>query len=297
MFNIFRSNNESNNETTILKLQNDFESKPPQNETYYDESTDNESTDNESTEEEFIESFYLKHQIYKSQYFSIYRVDGRDFINNISMWACQRQLNQQHVDNLELSIIKRNYLLGTFKVIRNNLKQIRCIDGQHRIKALQQIMDKNAKYNCEIIVEVYDVESFEDKKANGLFIDVNNTLNVTGDMAVNYVVQNIIKKLLEKWVDIIIDIPESKRCNRPRINKRQLVEKLKKIVTNYDEDIITKNIIELNNNMGRWSREMLITKCGKINNSLYEKAKKSGCYLGLIKNCNWIDIVEENIIN
>jgi hypothetical protein len=281
MFNIFRTNNESNNETTILKLQNNFESKPQQNETYYDENTDYESTDYESTEEEFIESFYLKHQIYKSQYFSIYRVDGRDFINNISMWACQRQLNQQHVDNLELSIIKRNYLLGTFKVIRNNLKQIRCIDGQHRIKALQQIMDKNAKYNCEIIVEVYDVESFEDQKANGLFIDVNNTLNVTGDMAVNYIVQNIIKKLLEKWVDIIIDIPEGKRCNRPRINKR--------------EDIIIKNIIELNNNMGRWSREMLITKCGKINNSLYEKAKKSGCYLGLIKNCNWIDIVEETL--
>jgi len=273
----------------VNRLDTKFESKVNSdldNSDFYDSDLDNYSES---------ETFYLINKIYDSPYFSVFNVDGRDFVNNIKMWACQRKLNKDHVLDLKQSIMERKYLLGTFKIIRNKLKEARCIDGQHRIKALQEIINNDSKFNCDILIEVYDVESFEDPKATHLFIDVNNTLNVTGDITINYSIQNILKKLMNVWDDIIIDVSDGKRCNRPRINKKQLVEKMRHLVINYEEDIIINTILDLNNNMGTWCREILLSKCGKVSTSLYNKSKKSGCYLGLIKDCDWINIIENMI--
>ena len=74
--------------------------------------------------------------------FKIYEADIRDFINNIIMWSCQRDLNKEHIITLKHSIIEREYVIGTFKAIRNAQGDVRCIDGQHRIQALKEIMEK-----------------------------------------------------------------------------------------------------------------------------------------------------------
>ena len=51
-------------------------------------------------------------------------------------------------------------------------------DGQHRVTALQNIMYNDAKFDCDSIIELYEVESFEDEEATKLFLDANNTLNI-----------------------------------------------------------------------------------------------------------------------
>jgi hypothetical protein len=95
------------------------------------------------------EEIYLRFLLFDNELFKIYKTFSRDFVNNIKMWACQRELNISHVKNLELSILDRGYLLGTFKVIRNKNGEIRLIDGQHRVTALQNIMDNDAKFDCD----------------------------------------------------------------------------------------------------------------------------------------------------
>lgn len=234
------------------------------------------------------EEIYLRFLLFNNELFKIYKTSSRDFVNNIKMWACQRDLNISHVKNLELSILERGYLLGTFKVIRNKNGEIRLIDGQHRVTALQNIMDNDAKFDCDSIIELYDVESFEDEEATKLFLDANNTLNITKkDTTLD--LQNVLRYFVKEYPAIIIDVKEGSRCNRPRINKRLFAGKLRELVINYDCEKIIKAISDYNKKLGRISKEILIRKCGKYSDKMYDVAKENGCYLGLLPDFNWID--------
>ena len=234
------------------------------------------------------EEVYLRFLLFNNELFKIYRTSSRDFVNNIKMWACQRDLNLSHVKNLELSILDRGYLLGTFKVIRNKNGEIRLIDGQHRVTALQNIMDKDAKFDCDSIIELYEVGSFEDEEATKLFLDANNTLNIT-KKDTNLELQSVLRHFVKEYPGIIVDVKEGCRCNRPRINKRLLAGKLKELVINYDSDKIIKAIEDHNKKLGRVSKEILIRKCGTYSDKMYDFAKENGCFLGLVPDFNWID--------
>jgi hypothetical protein len=247
-----------------------------------------------SSDEEMEEEIYLRTLLFDNDMFKIYQTSSRDFVNNIKMWSCQRDLNSLHVKNLEQSILDRGYLLGTFKVIRDKNGEIRLIDGQHRVNALQNIMDNDTKFDCDSIIELYEVDSFEDEEATKLFFDANNTLNITGKDTTNFILQSILQHFVKEYPDIIIDVKEGKRCNRPRINKRLFVRKLKELVLNYDQETIINTISEYNKKMGRMSKEVLIRKCGSYSNRMYDIAKENGCYLGLISDLNWIDELDFN---
>ena len=234
------------------------------------------------------EEIYLRFLLFDNELFKIYRTSSRDFVNNIKMWACQRDLNISHVKNLELSILDRGYLLGTFKVIRNKNGEIRLIDGQHRVTALQNIMDHDAKFDCDSIIELYEVESFEDEEATKLFLDANNTLNIT-KKDTNLDLQKVLRYFVKEYPGIIVDVKEGSRCNRPRINKRLLAGKLRELVINYDCEKIIKAISEYNKKLGRVSKEMLIRKCGTYSDNMYDIAKENGCFLGLVPDFKWID--------
>lgn len=88
---------------------------------------------------------------------------------NIIPWSCQRSLNEAYIETLVTSIKQRETIIGTFKVIRNSCGNLRCIDGQHRTEALKKIMEYDAKFNCSILVEVYDIDNFESKEDNEFF--------------------------------------------------------------------------------------------------------------------------------
>jgi hypothetical protein len=237
---------------------------------------------------EDYEEIFLRCLLFDNELFKIYQTSSRDFVNNIKMWACQRDLNISHVKNLEQSIVERGYLLGTFKVIRDKNGKTRLIDGQHRVTALQNIMDNDSKFDCDSIIELYEVESFEDEEATKLFLDANNTLNITKkDM--NLDVQNVLRHFVKEYPLIFVDVKEGARCNRPRINKRIFVGKLRDLVIHYEPEKIINTITDYNKKVGRLSKEVLIRKCGTYSDRMYDIAKENGCYLGLIPDCNWID--------
>ena len=51
------------------------------------------------------ESGYLRKVLFENKLFKIYQTSSREFVNNIKMWACQRDLNTLHVKNLVKSIL------------------------------------------------------------------------------------------------------------------------------------------------------------------------------------------------
>jgi hypothetical protein len=238
------------------------------------------------------EEIYLRKLLFENELFKIYQVSSRDFVNNIKMWSCQRELNTLHVKNLEQSILDRGYLLGTFKVIRDKNSETRLIDGQHRVSALQNIMDNDAKFDCVSIIELYEVNSFEDEEAVKLFFDANNTLNIIGKDTTNFVIQSVLHHFVSEYPEIFIDVKEGKRCNRPRINKRLFANKLKELILNYDQENIIKTISEYNKKLGRMSREILVQKCGTYSVKMYDVAKENGCFLGLIPDLGWVENLE-----
>jgi hypothetical protein len=240
-----------------------------------------------SDEEDEDEIGILGTMLFDNGKYKLYTSD-RDFITNIKMWACQRDLNEEHVLVLKESIIFRGYMLGTFKVIRDKHGEICCIDGQHRIEALKQIMQNNSKFNCDITIEVYDVQQFESEEATKLFLDANCVLNMV-NLEPNAMIQRIIKELNREYPGIIIDVLEGRRCNRPRINKRLLVRKLRELVINYDESVIINSIKDLNNRMGMWSTPVRNKKCGNTSKIILDAVKENGCYMGLIRDCNWVN--------
>ena len=248
------------------------------------------SEEEESEEEsEYTEHMFLRKLLFENKLFKIYQTSSREFVNNIKMWACQRDLNDLHVKNLEQSILDRGYLLGTFKVIRDKNLDIRLIDGQHRVSALQNIMDTNSKFDCDSIIELYEVDSFENEESIKLFFDANNTLNINGTDTTNSNLQRVLQHFVNEYPGIFVDVKEGKRCNRPRINKRIFVTKLKQLILEYDQETIIKTISEYNKKMGRFSNEVLIRKCGSYSTKMYDVAKENGCFLGLIPDFGWIE--------
>jgi hypothetical protein len=228
-------------------------------------------SEEESEEEsEYTEHMFLRKLLFENKLFKIYQTSSREFVNNIKMWACQRDLNDLHVKNLEQSILDRGYLLGTFKVIRDKNLDIRLIDGQHRVSALQNIMDTNSKFDCDSIIELYEVDSFENEESIKLFFDANNTLNINGTDTTNSNLQRVLQHFVNEYPGIFVDVKEGKRCNRPRINKRIFVTKLKQLILEYDQETIIKTISEYNKKMGRFSNEVLIRKCGSYSTKMYD---------------------------
>ena len=152
-------------------------------------------------------------------------------------------------------------------------------------------MENDAKFNCNILVEVYDVEDFETDIANELFKDANCVLNVI-NCNPNTIIQNVLKKLDSIYPGMIIDVKEGGRCNRPRINRKNFVLQMNRIVMNYDEDHIVKNIEMLNNKIGMWNDVIKTKKIGKCPKTMLDKIKNNGFYIGLYNNFNWIDELE-----
>ena len=250
-------------------------------------------TDEESEADESVN--ILGQSLYFDGNVEYFLSPARDFILNVLPWSCQRGLNEDHVNSLVESIKRRKTIIGTFKVIRNQEQEIRCIDGQHRTEALKKIMENDAKFNCSILVEVYEVEGFESEEANEYFKDANCVLNMV-NCNPNTIVQSVLKKLDVEYPGMFVDKKEGQRCNRPYIKRKNFVLQMNKFVMNYDEDVIVECIKRLNNKIGMWSIDVRDKKVGKFRPTTLDKVKKSGFYIGLYSDFKWVDELELDLL-
>jgi hypothetical protein len=242
-------------------------------------------SDNESVEEDFLNCM-----MYEDDYVKFYSSDARDFIPNIKLWSSQRSVNQKHIDELVECLKKRNHFIGTFKIVRDKQKNMRLIDGQHRFLAIKKMMEHDSSFNMNIVIELYETDNLDSDYTINLFKEANLCLNVSDADLPNIIANKIIKKLCDQFPNMIIDIKDGKRCNRPRINKREFYMKLKEYIqeTHKTEDEVLQQILAKNIDYGLRGRQTF--KQASI--AMFEKCKETGFYLGLDHNFEWMNYIE-----
>jgi hypothetical protein len=242
-------------------------------------------SDNEIEEEDF-----LKCMMYEDDNVKFYASDARDFIPNIKLWSSQRSVNQNHINDLVNCLKKRNHFIGTFKIVRDKEKKMRLIDGQHRFLAIKKIMENDCTFNMNIVIELYETDNFDSEYTISLFKEANSCLNVSDADLPNIIANKVIKKLCDRFPNMIIEIIEGKRCNRPRINKRELYLKLKEYIheTHKTEDDVLKQILDKNNDYGLRGRQTF--KQASV--TMFEKCKETGLYLGLDLDFDWMNYID-----
>lgn len=232
--------------------------------------------------------------LYKDEYVRLYKTDARDFIKDIYNIKFQRQVDYDHVEKLKQELIKSNHCVGTFKAVySHNNNKLMLIDGQHRVLALHDLMLHDAKFNINIILEVYEVKTEDEQKewfrrANNVKnIEEENLPNVNVDVIVDYVMKNLKQQFSDNILEIALN--EKRRVYRPRIDENILMNHIKKYVIKNnitDAKLLYKKINQLNNYEGMKGKNNF----KQITNKMWEKAKETGFYIGLYQNVDdWIN--------
>lgn len=231
-------------------------------------------------------SDFLDCLLFENSNVKYYKTQVSKFINNIDIWVGQRQLNYEHVMSLAKQFSVEQHVMGTFKVVRSQENKVRLIDGQHRYFALKEILKLESDFDCDIFIELYETDRLESNHTLKLFENANNVLNVQPEDMSNKIALSIVDKLSTRFGDIFRDIEDGKRCFRPYINKRLLLQKLRRTLQekNISEELLINSILEYNENIR-------ITQVDNIDLSVssIRLCQQSGCYLGFEKDCSWID--------
>jgi hypothetical protein len=243
-----------------------------------EENSDFESESDDDTRTNFLDCILFENSCVK-----YYKTNIQKFVNHIEIWAGQRQLNNDHVKSLARQFTREGHVIGTFKLVRSNMNEIRLIDGQHRYFALVEILKIQPTFNCDIILELYETDRLESPATYRLFEKANNVLNVKPEDMANKNALSIVDKLSTNFKGIFKDVQEEKRCNRPEINKRILFDKLKVAFQEYDidEESLYQRILEYNDQLKTMEIDLGIRSINRC--------KEIGCYLGFIKDCLWLD--------
>jgi hypothetical protein len=162
---------------------------------------------------------------------SMYQFSARAIIDDLNIWAFNRRVNNEHVQSICDDLLKQQHphLIGTIKAVFDaESDEMRVIDGQHRIEALQKYFDINRIRDVNVILEVYYVDDINSPDVYMLYKKANANLNVSVDDDVNVHLSDIVNALSNdpRLSKGIVDKNDG-RVNRPRISKKQLFEAFK----------------------------------------------------------------------
>ena len=215
----------------------------------------------------------------------IYVAECRKLIPNIIPWQYNRKLDDNHVEDLKNIILKKESFEGNIDILKCG-DELCIVNGQHRVKALQNIMDQDSSFTMEVIVNLHNVSSFDSSEANDIFNATNNTKNVETRDRPDIKLQNICNRLIDKFPKGIKNNPTGK-ATLHRMDKKQFYNLIQYNDSfndeNNSEDYLFNKIVELNTKLSNQSFEELFNtkRTSKQRRKLYDGAVKDGFYLGL----------------
>jgi hypothetical protein len=238
---------------------------------------------------------------------SSYLVDSRILINNSTIWTLNRPLNGSHLDKLFKAMDDEYKKTGTvtvystisvfYNIHKNSLS---IFDGQHRVSALSDMMDK---YNCtfSIIVDVYKNSTSETSEQIKNFLKTNDVLGQDVEYRPTIKKESLICMIQSEFNKLRkIRIKETK-SNRPYLYIKDLTDFIQttpKLQNLSHEDII-KLLKQINDKMSKMSMQELFKaewrKSPKVCLSMFEKAEKLGFFLALRQKnkhrLDWNDLI------
>lgn len=233
--------------------------------------------------EEIIDLFPQRNLIYRNEKVELYAIDTRQFVDNITLWSNQRNLDEAHVLSLINSFTNNKFFIGTFKVVRDiSTLESRLIDGMHRLSALMQIVKMNPSYTDRVIVEVYNVKDITSRETLELFKQANNCLNFTVDNTPDEKTYTIVEKFCLRFPNMIID---RARTRRPKMTKREFYVNVKNMVNSYPDKCESEIEVMINTINYKMSKEIF-----DITMNMFETAKENNFFLSFGK--NWFRFLE-----
>ena len=229
----------------------------------------------------------------------IYVAECRKLIPNIIPWQYNRKLDDNHVEDLKNIILKKESFEGNIDILKCG-DELCIVNGQHRVKALQNIMDQDSSFTMEVIVNLHNVSSFDSSEANDIFNATNNTKNVETRDRPDIKLQNICNRLIDKFPKGIKNNPTGK-ATLHRMDKKQFYNLIQHNDSfndeNNSEDYLFNKIVELNTKLSNQSFEELFNtkRTSKQRRKLYDGAVKDGFYLGL-KDETQLTILFQNFV-
>ena len=161
--------------------------------------------------------------------------------------------------------------------------EVKVIEGQHRIQALEEIRRKYSTYECKFPAVLWNVS--DDNDMMHILHIVNNRKHFELESNISYEISDCCSTLSDHfptniWGEF-----------RPFMSKPVFIERLKKNIDHirqeYDsvEDYVGK-LIQINEEIGKLPKY----KRGGGTKSTNEKAEEIGFFLGLDKNMGWLEL-------
>lgn len=241
---------------------------------------------------------------------SLYVENVRTVAPYLNIWSYNRKLNKEHKDKIKEALVDRHpYFLGSIQVVRDRSNNMRVINGQHRLKAIEEkiIVDIDMEFNMDIIFEVIDIpledmDNIEEDTSviDELFKKANISLNMVPEDDKDIFCKKLVNAMVEdNLLKKGIKDKTTGSVYRPRIVKKDLYEAFKEYIP--DDHLTIENCIkrikEINNGISRMSDKDLFGRINPSESKLKqrERAIKIGFYLNIdstMKPETWIKLLK-----
>lgn len=261
----------------------------------------------------------------------IYQLTFTEFVGLIkkisiyeTKWSFNREISELHAEEIKSKIVESIKEKKTFSFY-NSLKfvnqpdtnTLKLIDGQHRFKALEKLINEypiaetdllrfTADKEPTFILEVYFVKNIRNnEEINEIFSIINNVYKVDNSVIKQQKVIRLIGYLSNEplWQDKTGNSYLRENTKRPYLSINRLRDALleNKFYDYISDDKDIKNIIE---EFKKINKDLLtrtvehFTKGKKADISMlsaYNRAKEMKFFLGLDKSCKYISEIVENL--
>jgi hypothetical protein len=219
-------------------------------------------------------------------------------------WDYQREISQDHVNKLMISIRSKNHLHGIISLCSINNK-IYIVDGQHRMAALRLLIEKDLIHDIDLIIEI--TKCLNHKEALQYFETINLSTPLDRNVILGETQIDYFEKIREKMVEMYPTIfRESNSPIPPYMNFSKLKDKiveleLNKILTieQFIEQIDSQNEdakIIMNKKYELCRIKLKDIKISSKDRNIYvkiakiiENMRKIKCYLHDDSTYNWLE--------
>jgi len=236
----------------------------------------------------------LGNYIFRNSIYSIYIITSDNLLLIDKHWSYNRGIDIKHYEKIsdELQKMKKPFLIGSIKIVKDSMNNFRIIDGQHRIKAIREVKLNKPEFIMDVQIDVYPVADCNyDSEISTLFKLANSNKNVSESEIPNDIIIKAIDSLKTRhFPKKILDKKKGQRANHPNITTNELYECIKEsnIIIEYDldEKSLIDAIVNYNIKCCSSTFEELFSKDNKKNKLLFERAKRNKFFLGLKRGQN-----------
>ena len=252
----------------------------------------------------------LNNPIHKDDIYEIHITSSKNLLQIEKQWPYNRELNINHYKKIarDLEKMEKPHLMSPFIFVKDSMDSYIIIDGQHRIKAIHEIMLNNPDFIMNVEIKVYYVNDCNyDPEISILFKKVNSNKNVKNSNIPSKIILDAIENLITNFPKKILKKKKGQRVNHPNITQTELYNIIRDsnivIEFNLDEKKLTNIICEYNKKCCKLPFDKLFPIENKKNKELYNRAKKNEFFLGLKRGANrtlihdWIYEIKNSLKN